>query len=80
MTRYEVRDWTAGSSLKKYHVWDSATKRDVFHTDKYERADQVVRQAATGEITQHLKDYGHAFVVGDRRGVCAQCKKLGVPA
>ncbi len=80
MTRYEVRNFTKGQSRKQFHVFDLYAKRDVFHTDKRERAEEIVQQAGIGMITSHLKDYGHAFVVGDLLGRCARCSRLGGPA
>ncbi|TAM87622.1 hypothetical protein EPN42_10935 [bacterium] len=73
--RYELRDHTVGSSRKQFHVWDRKAEREVFHTDSWARADQVIRQAGSGEVTQHLKDYGHHFVVTDKRGKCGACKR-----
>ncbi len=77
MTRYEVRNFTKGQSRKQFHVFDLWNKRDVFHTDNRERADEIVQRAGIGTMTQHIKDFGHAFVASDRLGRCAQCSRRG---
>jgi hypothetical protein len=73
--RYEIRDYTEGSSRKQFHIWDKHNGCDVFHTNNYGRAEQVLNQAGTGDITQHLKDYGHPFVPTEKWGKCPRCKR-----
>jgi len=72
--RYEIRDYaTLKRSRKKFHVWDYISGRDVFHTDKRERANEVIAQAGDGSVDQHLKDRGHRYV--STLGRCGQCGK-----
>jgi hypothetical protein len=73
--RYEVRDYAAKSSAKKFHIWDRQTNLEVFHTDSRERADAIVALAGDEPITQHLKDYGHQWDDSGRRGRCKACKR-----
>ncbi len=73
--RYEIREYaTLKRSRKKFHVWDCVLARDVFHTDRRDRADQVIAQAGDGAVDQHLKDRGHRYVVAAGRR-CGECGK-----
>lgn len=73
--RYEIRNTaTLQRSSKKYHVYDHSLGRDVFHTDRRERAEQVIEQAGDGAVDQHLKDRGHRYVVAAGRR-CGECGK-----